>query len=63
MQDEKDRTLAQIEARALREAEYLAGEFARAAAEEKEAILAGLEYEQWLTESCWVARNTARLSN
>jgi hypothetical protein len=38
--------------RAEREAARLAGEFARAAAEEKEAILAALEFEQWLAVSC-----------
>ena len=61
MQHEKDRMLAELEARSRREAEYLAGEFLRAAAEEKEAILAGLEYEKSLAESCRIARRTARM--
>ena len=30
----------------------LAGEFARAASEEKEALLAELEFEKWLVEAC-----------
>ena len=34
------------------EAAYLAGEFARAASEEKEAILAALQFEQWLAQAC-----------
>ena len=38
--------------RAQQEAVYLAGEFARAASEEKGAILDALELEQWLAESC-----------
>jgi hypothetical protein len=41
-----------IRRRALAEAEFLAGEFARAASEEKEDILAALEYEKWLAEAC-----------
>ena len=52
MQAVKERILRVIEAKARREAEYLAGEFARAASDEKEAILAALEIERWLAESC-----------
>lgn len=48
----KDLMLSRIRARSLAEAEFLAGEFARAASEEREAILAALEYEQWLAEAC-----------
>ena len=44
--------LQQIRRLALAEAEYLAGEFARAASEEKEAILAEMEFEQWLVVGC-----------
>ncbi len=61
MQDEKNKILAAIEAQAQREAAYLAGEFHRAAAEEKEAILAGLEYEKSLAESCRIARTPLSL--
>jgi hypothetical protein len=53
---DKDDLLREIEARALREAEYLAGEFARAASGERGAILAGLEFERWLALSCRQAR-------
>ncbi len=38
--------------RAQQEAAYLAGEFARAASEEKGAFLDALELEQWLAASC-----------
>ena len=48
----KDLILRKMRERALEEAEFLAGEFARAASEEKEAILAGLEFEKWLAEAC-----------
>jgi len=47
-----DQILRGIRDRAWAEAKRLAGEFARAASEEKEAILAGLEVERWLAESC-----------
>jgi hypothetical protein len=49
--DPKDLLLLRIRQRALAEAKYLAGEFARAASEEKEGILAALEIEKWLAES------------
>ncbi len=48
----KDQRIREIEARAEREAAYLAGEFARAASEEREEILAAMEGEKWLAESC-----------
>ena len=49
---EKNRILREVENRALREARHLAGEFARAASEQREAILAGLEFEKWLAQCC-----------
>ena len=52
MEINKDRILREIMARAEREAEYLAGEFARAASADREKILAALEFEQWLVEGC-----------
>jgi len=52
MNTEKEHMLRIVEARALQEAEYLAGEFARAASEDREAILAALEFEQWLAAGC-----------
>ena len=48
----KDIRLEQIRRRSLGEARQLAGEFARAASEDREAILAALEFEKWLAESC-----------
>ena len=48
----KDVILRRIQHRAEAEAGFLAGEFARAASEEKEAILAELEFEKWLAEAC-----------
>ena len=48
----KDEMLEVILRRAEREAALLANEFVRAASEEREAILAALEMEQWVAESC-----------
>ena len=48
----KDLILRKARERALEEAEFLAGEFARAASEEKEAIMTRLEFEKWLAEAC-----------
>jgi len=48
----KDILLNAIRRESEREAGRLATEFARAASEEKEAILAELELEQWVAESC-----------
>jgi len=44
----KDLALRRVQQQAL----VLAGEFARAASEEKEGILAALEFEKWLAEAC-----------
>ncbi len=54
----EERLLATIEAWARHEAELLASQFARSAAEEREAILAGLEFERWLADSCQHARSS-----
>ncbi len=48
----KEQRILEIEVRSMREAEHLAGEFARAASAEREEILAALEGERWLAESC-----------
>ena len=48
----KDMRLQQIRRRSLAEARLLAGEFVRAASEEREAILAAMEFEKWLAQSC-----------
>ena len=50
---DKDAMLDAVRRKAEAEAAYLAGEFARAASEEKEAILAALQFEQWLAQACW----------
>ena len=63
MRDEKDYLLRVIEAKAWREVERLAGEFARNAAADREAILAGLEFERWLAMSCREARRPAPRDN
>lgn len=47
-----DMVLERIRQRSLAEAELLAGEFARCASEEKEDILAALEFEKWLAAAC-----------
>ena len=52
MESSKDQKLKHIWAKAEQEARQLAGEFAHAASEEKEAFLAALEIEQWLAQSC-----------
>ena len=48
----KDQLLMVIEARARRRLADLSREFARAPSEEKEAILAGIEFEKWFAEAC-----------
>lgn len=52
MESIKDQKLKIIKAKAERQARRLAGEFARAAGEEKEVLLAALQIEQWLAQSC-----------
>ena len=52
MDPAEDLILGSIEAEARREVAHLAGEFARAASAEKEELLAALEYERWLADSC-----------
>ena len=52
MSNQKDLLIEAIRQRSEQEATRLATEFARAASEEKETILAELELEQWAAESC-----------
>ena len=52
MMSKKDMLLEQIRRKSQREAARLAGEFARAASEEKEELLAALLIEKWLAETC-----------
>jgi len=56
----KERRLREIEEVSLREAAHLAGEFARAASAEREAILAQLEYDHWVAQGCREARDWRR---
>ena len=48
----KDILLARIHARSQEEARYLAGAFVRAASEQREALLAALDFERQLAEDC-----------
>jgi ABC-type Zn2+ transport system substrate-binding protein/surface adhesin len=48
----KNHLLWLIHKNAARTAADLAGQYARAEPQEKEAILAGLEFERWLAECC-----------
>ena len=52
MRTNKDILIEIIQRKAEQEAAFLAGEFVRAASEEKEEILAALEFEKWLALSC-----------
>ena len=52
MNKTSDIMLEVIRRRAEQEAAILAGEFARAANGEREAILASMQYERWLAECC-----------
>ena len=60
MRNKKDALIEAIRRKAAYEAGRLAGEFARAASEEREAILAELELEQWVAESCEVCLDRPR---
>ena len=54
MSEQKDQIIALIQYKAEQDAAELAGEFARAASREREEILAALEFEKWLAETCAV---------
>jgi hypothetical protein len=54
--DLKDQILGVIEARARDRLAELAGEMVSAKSEDKEDILAGIEFERWLADSCRDAR-------
>jgi len=54
MSELKDQRIRLIQYKAEQDAAELAGEFARAASEEREEILAALEFEKWLAETCAV---------
>jgi len=48
----RDQILQSVRHSAARQAAHLAGEYVRARPEEREAILAGLDFERWLAEAC-----------
>ena len=50
----KDQMIRLIQYKAEQDAAELAGEFARAASEDRDEILAALEFEKWLAETCEV---------
>lgn len=58
--DAKDVILRGIKERALRRVGRLAGELARAASEDRELLLAGMEFERWLAENCQEAEAASR---
>jgi hypothetical protein len=53
----KDQIIQTIGNNAAQRVSSLAGQFTRSVPQEKEAILAGLEFERWLAESCLEWRN------
>jgi hypothetical protein len=54
MSELKDQMIGLIQYKAQQDAAELAGEFARAASQEREEILAELEFEKWLAQTCAV---------
>ena len=54
MSELKDQMIRVIQYKAEQDAAELAGEFARAASEDREEIFAALEFEKWLAETCEV---------
>jgi hypothetical protein len=48
----KDQMIRIIQVNASKKAADLAGQFVRSKPEDKEAILAGLDFEQWLQQCC-----------
>ena len=48
----KDQMIRLVRDKARREVARVAGEFARAASEEREQIFAELQFNRWLAESC-----------
>ena len=54
MSELKDQLVALIQYKAEQDTADLAGEFARAASEDREEILAALEFKKWLAETCAV---------
>lgn len=63
MDEYREVLLDAIRRKADREAAELAGKFVKAVAEEREAILAGLEFEHWLAEGCRNCRSRPKNAN
>ena len=61
MRSKKDIMVEIIRQKSQRETAQLAGEFARAASEEKEEILAAMEIERWLAEICSEALDNSEM--
>ena len=61
MQAAKERILRLIEAKARLRTGQLAGQLVRAASTDKEELLAALEFERWLADSCREALDYDRL--
>lgn len=56
MEDEENRNLARIEARALREADQLAEELERAPVHDRRIVQAGVHFNEWLAQAAREAR-------
>ncbi|MFC1653099.1 hypothetical protein ACFL3F_05200 [Planctomycetota bacterium] len=54
----KDQMIRLIQYDSEKQVAKLAGEFARAPSEEKEGILAELEFERWMADTCAFCLNT-----
>ena len=54
MRSQKDILVEIIRRKSQRKVAHLAGEFARAASEEKEVILAELQFNRWMAECCQI---------
>ena len=52
----KYQVLRLIELRARRRVANLAGSYLKAKPQEREAVIAGIEIERWLAETCWECR-------
>ena len=57
MDERKAWLLGEIEVRSRRTVQALAAQLVHSSAEEKEAVLAAIEFEQWLADACKDCRN------
>ena len=58
MQDPKDLMICIIEAKARRRVANLAHQLIRAPSQQRELVLAELDYTRWLAETCHLCRNS-----